>query len=81
MVVSYIPTLMIQNSSIELLENSALSNDGVKDNKVDKFINWIIKKLDLIVITVKNDEVGSLDSDIANKIDKISAKFKNIRNC
>lgn len=40
----------------------------------------MIKKLDLIGIGVKNDEVGSLDSGRANKTDKISAKFKNIKN-
>lgn len=80
MVISYISTLIIQNLSIKLLENSALLDNQVKNNKINKFINQIIKKLNLIAIAVKNDKVNSLVSNRANKIDKILAKSKNIKN-
>lgn len=62
------------------MENSILSGNRVKNNKVDKVTNQIIKKLDLTAITVKNDEIGNLNSSRANKIDEILAKFKIIKN-
>lgn len=41
------------------LENLTLINNRVEDSEVDKLINWIIIKLDLIAIIVKNNKVDS----------------------
>lgn len=57
-----------------------LSDKIYKNNKINKFTNWIIKKLNITAIVIKNDEVDSLDSDRVNKTDKILVKSKNIKN-
>lgn len=49
---------------IGLLTNLTLSNDKTKSNKVDKLINFIIKKLDIIASVVKNNKVDSLNNRI-----------------
>lgn len=61
------------------MENFILLGDRVANNKVDNFINCIIKKLDPIAIAVKNDEIGSFGSGKANKTDEILVKSKNIK--
>ena len=49
----------MKSSSIGSSQNLTLSDDGVEDGEVDELINWIIRELDPIAITVKNDEVDS----------------------
>lgn len=49
----------MESSLTRTLENLTLSNNRIKNGEVDKFINWIIRKLDLIVIVVKNSKVDS----------------------
>lgn len=62
MVVRCTPHSKAQKSlSTRLLKNSTLLDDEVEDGKINKLINWIIKKLDLIVIAVKNNEIDSRD--------------------
>lgn len=51
----------------------------LKNNEANKLTKLIIKKLDLIIIKIKNDEVGSLNSDKTNKTIKILIQSKNIR--
>lgn len=46
-------------SSTRLLENLTLSNDRIKNDKVNKLINWIIRKLDLIAIAFENNKIDS----------------------
>lgn len=57
-----------------------LSGDGVENNEVSKFINWVIKELDLTAITVKSDKINSSSIGKVDKIDQIlvKAKFKKI---
>lgn len=57
-----------------------LSIDRIKNNKIDKLINKIIKKPKLTVIAVKNNDISSFSNNRVNKIDKISTKSKNIKN-
>ena len=46
----------------------------------NKLINYIIGKLDLTAIVVKNDEVDSLFGGRTGETDEISAKSKNMKN-
>lgn len=58
--ISHIYYFKIQkNLSIELLKNSSLSNNKVKDSKIVKFINQIVGKFNLIAIIIKNIEFNS----------------------
>lgn len=57
-----------------------LSINKVKNNKIDKLINKIIKKPKLTVIAVKNNDISSFSNNRVSKIDKISTKSKNIKN-
>lgn len=61
------------------MKNWTLLNNKVKNNKIDKLINSVIIKLDLALIIVKNYEVDNLGSNAGKEIDKIIAKFKNIK--
>lgn len=57
-----------------------LSGDRVENNEVSKFINWIIKELDLTAIIVKSDKINSSSIGKVDEIDQIlvKAKFKKI---
>lgn len=79
-VVSYTFSLIFWSSSTWSLENSIFSNDEVDNNEVDELIDLIIKKLNPTAITVKCDEINSLDGDMPNKTDEILVKSKPIKN-
>lgn len=66
--------------SNQIIKNLTLLYNKVEDNKVNKLINKIIKKLDPTTIIVKNHEFGNLNSNRTNKTDEISTQFKTVRN-
>lgn len=49
----------LKNLSTESLENLILSGNKVADGEINKLINKIIRKLDLIAIVIENDKVDS----------------------
>lgn len=54
-----------------------MSGNGIKNNEVIKFIQQIIRKLNLTATVMKNDKVNSFDNDNkTNKINKILIQFK-----
>lgn len=57
-----------------------LSDNRFEYNEFDKFSNWIIEKFNQTVIAVKNDEIGNYNSNSSNKMYKILAIFKIIKN-